>query len=561
MLLSIFGISSMWIMSGTTVSTMWVMSAKNVSTNWIMSVKNVSTVWTVPATTTELPRHKECTCETCTTEDEQWFSQHFQKTFNPFLTGSCNLSQETFNWWKIIQCEECHLSTYKEIIKKIFEIIPEPLPVVEARPHRCRTCAVVGNSGNLKKSHYGKLINQHDNIFRINFGRTQGFEEDVGNRTTHRAMYPESATNLDNNTNLVFFNFKLKDLYWLLRAVRTSSNAQIKHKPITNKNRVMVVNPTFIQYVHESWLLKTGEYPSTGFMTVILALHLCDKVSVFGFGADRDGNWSHYFEVLHDKGLRTGPHPGSAEPFLTREYELPQSAFNWWKKIQSEKRDFNSFNKTKEKVFKTIPAEPPVVEASPHRCRTCAVVGNSANLRRSHYGKLIHQHDSVFRINFGQTEGFEEDVGNRTTHRVIYPETASNLDNNTNLVLFPFMIKDLEWVVQTFGPDASSKDSPIANKDRVMVVNPAFMQHIHELWLQKKGQYPSTGFMTVILALYLCDEVSVFGFGADSDGNWSHYWEELKNKKLKTGNHPGSVEYDMILKLARQGKIVFYRGF
>ena len=53
----------------------------------------------------------------------------------------------------------------------------------------------------------------------------------------------------------------------------------------------------------------------------------------------------------------------------------------------------------------------------------------------------------------------------------------------------------------------------------------------------------------------------MFGFGADSDGNWSHYFEKLQNKKLKTGAHPGNVEYGIIQELAKQNTIGFYKGF
>ena len=59
----------------------------------------------------------------------------------------------------------------------------------------------------------------------------------------------------------------------------------------------------------------------------------------------------------------------------------------------------------------------------------------------------------------------------------------------------------------------------------------------------------------------LISQVHVFGYGADKDGNWSHYWETLKNKKLKTGVHPGSHEYYSILQLAEQNKISFYTGY
>uniref|UniRef100_A0A8C6T7X0 ST3 beta-galactoside alpha-2,3-sialyltransferase 1 n=1 Tax=Neogobius melanostomus TaxID=47308 RepID=A0A8C6T7X0_9GOBI len=164
--------------------------------------------------------------------------------------------------------------------------------------------------------------------------------------------------------------------------------------------------------------------------------------------------------------------------------------------LQYERRDIKFFKQTTQKIFEVFPAYPPVPEPGLEGCRTCAVVGNSINLNKSHYGKLIDHHTFVFRINAGKTKGFEEDVGNRTTHRVMYPESATNLDNSTHLVLFPFKIRDLQWLVNAFTTD-----------NNVMVVNPAFMRYVHQSWLKKKGQYPSTGFMVVILALHLCDEV------------------------------------------------------
>lgn len=99
------------------------------------------------------------------------------------------------------------------------------------------------------------------------------------------------------------------------------------------------------------------------------------------------------------------------------------------------------------------------------------------------------------------------------------------------------------------------------NKGLMMIVNPAFMKYVHDGWLGRKGQYPSTGFMTLVLAIHMCEEVHVFGFGADHNGNWNHYWEELLNKKLRTGNHNGHQEYSVILKLAQTQKVKFYSGY
>ncbi|XP_062414632.1 CMP-N-acetylneuraminate-beta-galactosamide-alpha-2,3-sialyltransferase 1-like [Pungitius pungitius] len=230
------------------------------------------------------------------------------------------------------------------------------------------------------------------------------------------------------------------------------------------------------------------------------------------------------------------------------------------RRIQPEGRSISDYAKNKERVFQLIPANPPLEAPIPGRCRTCAVVGNSRNLLESHYGPFIDFQDYVIRINRGHIKGFEADVGNRTTHQVMYPESSSQLDNTTRPVLFTFKIRDLEWITSVLSTQPSGKKS-LFNKDLVMVLNPAFMRNIHEMWLQKKGSYPSTGFMALVLALHICDEVHVFGFGADSDGNWSHYWEKIPNNKIKTGQHPGNVEYEMILQMAKHQVLTFYKGW
>lgn len=61
---------------------------------------------------------------------------------------------------------------------------------------------------------------------------------------------------------------------------------------------------------------------------------------------------------------------------------------------------------------------------------------------------------------------------------------------------------------------------------------------------------------------YFCFfQVSVFGFGADSSGNWNHYFEALTKKRLRTGNHPGKHEYTIIKELHQRKKIRFFKGW
>lgn len=50
----------------------------------------------------------------------------------------------------------------------------------------------------------------------------------------------------------------------------------------------------------------------------------------------------------------------------------------------------------------------------------------------------------------GPTKGYEKDVGFKATHRIIYPESAVDVDKSTYLVLSPFKILDMEWLISAF---------------------------------------------------------------------------------------------------------------
>lgn len=97
---------------------------------------------------------------------------------------------------------------------------------------------------------------------------------------------------------------------------------------------------------------------------------------------------------------------------------------------------------------------------------------------------------------------------------------------------------------------------------QVQIYNPAFFKYIHDRWTEHHGRYPSTGMLVLFFALHVCDEVNVYGFGADSRGNWHHYWENNRyaGEFRKTGVHDADFEAHIIDMLAKASKIEVYRG-
>ncbi|XP_015239274.1 PREDICTED: CMP-N-acetylneuraminate-beta-galactosamide-alpha-2,3-sialyltransferase 2 [Cyprinodon variegatus] len=176
--------------------------------------------------------------------------------------------------------------------------------------------------------------------------------------------------------------------------------------------------------------------------------------------------------------------------------------------------------------------------------------------------------DVYYWINLAPTVGYEDDAGSHTTHHFMYPESAKNLAANVSFVLVPFKTLDLVWITSALSTGqirftyAPVKQFLRVDKDKVQIFNPAFFKYIHDHWTRHHGRYPSTGMLVLFFALHVCDEVNVFGFGADSRGNWHHYWEQNRysGEFRKTGVHDADYEAQIIQQLAKAGKIKVFPG-
>ncbi|XP_077207568.1 CMP-N-acetylneuraminate-beta-galactosamide-alpha-2,3-sialyltransferase 1 [Paroedura picta] len=269
---------------------------------------------------------RPCSCNACISEQgvSPWFDERFNQTMQPILTPrNAFMPPENYKWWLKLQGER-NPKYMNESIRELFEVIPgDRESVLERSGSQCRRCAVVGNSGNLKQSQYGKEIDGHDFVFRMNKAPTANFEADVGSKTTHHFVYPESYRELAEDVHMILIPFKTLDLRWVVSALTTGTinhtYIPVPRKIKVNKDKILVYHPNFIKYVYDNWLQHHGRYPSTGFLSVIFALHICDEVDLYGFGADSKGNWHHYWENNPSAGAfrQTGVHDGDFESNVT----------------------------------------------------------------------------------------------------------------------------------------------------------------------------------------------------------------------------------------------------
>lgn len=76
------------------------------------------------------------------------------------------------------------------------------------------------------------------------------------------------------------------------------------------------------------------------------------------------------------------------------------------------------------------------------KIHTCLYLVNS-----SPASSLSHFLLSGCRMNRAPTAGYESDVGSKTTHHFVYPESYKELAENVSMILIPFKTLDLRWVV------------------------------------------------------------------------------------------------------------------
>ncbi|XP_051015249.1 alpha-N-acetylgalactosaminide alpha-2,6-sialyltransferase 1 [Acomys russatus] len=302
-----------------------------------------------------------------------WLQNIFLPNITLFLDSGCFTPSE----WNRLEhfappfgFMELNRSLVEKVVTR-FNPVPQQQLLLAGLPlgtTKCITCAVVGNGGILNDSHVGQEIDSHDYVFRLSGAVTKGHEQDVGTRTSFYGFTAFSLVQsiltlgpqrfqhvpLGKDVRYLHFLEGTRDYEWLEAMFLNQTMAKTKlswfrHRPqeafrdALDLDRYLLLHPDFLRYMKNRFLrsktLDTAHWriyrPTTGALLLLTALHLCDKVSAYGFitqGHERfsdhyyDRTWNRLiFYINHDFKLERAVWKRMHDEGIIWLYQRPQS--------------------------------------------------------------------------------------------------------------------------------------------------------------------------------------------------------------------------------------------
>ncbi|XP_068185332.1 beta-galactoside alpha-2,6-sialyltransferase 2 [Antennarius striatus] len=207
---------------------------------------------------------------------------------------------------------------------------PLPLEKLHRQQERSgfKTCAVVTSAGAILRSGLGQEIDKHDAVLRFNAAPTEGYERDVGNKTTIRIINSQILANPKHrfNTSSIYKNVTLVawdpapyavDLHkWYASPDYNLFGPYVEHRKLHPSQPFYILHPS---YVWQLWDLIQGNTqeniqpnpPSSGFIGILMMMAMCEQVHVYEYiPSMRLTDLCHYHERYYDAACTLGAyHP------------------------------------------------------------------------------------------------------------------------------------------------------------------------------------------------------------------------------------------------------------
>lgn len=189
--------------------------------------------------------------------------------------------------------------------------------------------------------------------------------------------------------------------------------------------------------------------------------------------------------------------------------------------------------------------------------KRCALIGNSGHLLDQNYASLIDSHDVVIRFSLAPVKGFENKVGTKTSLRIINNKTFSGIkdpmaeeEKDDHLLDF---IDDNILVALWEDRHFQTSIFKFSHARQLLFLNQDFRHSICNRYFYRSA---TTGYIGILLALNLFENISLFGFSF-YQGDWKqrHYFEDCKPY---ISEHSHDQEKYVIESLANQDCLTIY---
>ncbi|NXP14453.1 SIA4C sialyltransferase, partial [Thinocorus orbignyianus] len=205
-------------------------------------------------------------------------------------------------------------------------------------------------------------------------------------------------------------------------------------------------------------------------------------------------------------------------------------------------------------------------------CQRCFVVGNGHSIHGQRFGKMIDSHHVTIRLNDAPVKQHKKEVGERTSIHLFFPELAlpnplENNDNDTLMVFVPFKPPDFLWLREVLLKTRSKVRCGVLatfwnrNISQLWILNPYIaceaMYQLLRLNVSSR-RYATVGIIALNLALHMCQEVNIAGFGYPGNHDNTtpiHYYDTSCSWKEELFQPNITTERNRLLKIIELGVI------